>query len=546
MEWIRNWLAQIQAQLSGLNQSSKWLIACLLVIAAMSLLFVALLTGRTDMAVLVQGASAEQFNQITQYLDARGIEYQVRGDQLLVPEDQKISVAAAMQTQSLLPESGQGFAELIERQTWWQSSDQNQQAYRVALMNELSRTIARWPDVARANVIIDFPREQGFDATVKSPTASVNLHMGRGSLNQKVADSIAGLVSGAVAEMAPEDVVVIDAEAGRHFRARGQQEIYATDMMEMMQTQEKLYHDKIASALSYIPNVIVAVNVEVDPTRRQVQSTKYSREDSVELITRESSRTESTREAGSGGEPGARPNVGADIAGANAAGRSSSVEEAEAEFDPFAGRINEHLVDPGGVTQVSATVNVPRSFFVSLYMQGREQDAEPPDDAALQPTISSHLARIREQIQPLISAKEQGVVVVDVYPDGSPAMATAMAGPGGGGGVIGQMLSGGIIRFAGLAALAAASLLTMFLMLRKAAQQPKTPTAEEIAGLPPALDVPDELVGEAGEADSALPGMELDEDQMASRQVSKQVADMVKSNPDEATTLLRQWIKQSS
>ncbi|MHB1158424.1 MAG: flagellar M-ring protein FliF C-terminal domain-containing protein [Phycisphaerales bacterium] len=546
MEWIRKSLAQIQAQMSEMSVSMKMLIGVLCMVILAALLLVAAYSGTSATSPLLdQPSTAEHRAVITSYLDGRGIKYTIKGDSIWVPTSRRYEIMAGLQIGNLLPEdAGNGFSSLVEKQSWWQSNEQNRQLYTIALQNELASNMRKMRGVSGAKVIISRPESRGFDATFKRPTASVNVMMSVGKVDQKLADAIAGMVAGSVAEMKAEDVAVIDAAAGTQFRKRGEADIVATDYLELVQAQEAMYRTKVTEALGYIPKVIVAVNVEVDPKRVNTNETVYSNERSVSLIKSETTKTQNSSESKPGGEPGVRANAGISIPGASENGRKQNMEETTNEYDPHAGMTQSTTFDPGGVpTRVSATVNVPRSYFAALFMQGKAADTKEPDDAALQPLITEHLDRIRKQVEPLLTTKQAGQVVVDVYPDTSPVPASAGVA-GGSGGM--SLLSGGMVRYASLGTLAMVSLLAMFMMLRKASgpMSGAAPSAAELAGLPAQISTASEMLGEAGEADSALPGIELDDEQIATRQIAEQVGEMVKNKPAEAANLLRQWMKQ--
>lgn len=546
MEWIRKSLAQIQAQMSEMSVSMKMLIGVLCAVILAALLLVSAYSGTAATSPLLdQPSTAEQRAVITGYLDGRGIKYTIKGDSIWVPTSRRYEIMAGLQIGNLLPEdAGNGFSSLVEKQSWWQSNEQNRQLYMIALQNELGSNIRKMRGISGAKVIISRPESRGFDATFKRPTASVNVMMSVGKVDQKLADAIAGMVAGSVAEMKAEDVAVIDAAAGTQFRKRGEADIVATDYLELVQAQEAMYRTKVTEALGYIPKVIVAVNVEVDPKRVNTNETVYSNERSVSLIKSETTKTQNSSESKPGGEPGVRANAGISIPGASENGRKQNTEETTNEYDPHAGMTQSTTFDPGGVpTRVSATVNVPRSYFTALFMQGKAADTKEPDDAALQPLITEHLDRIRKQVEPLLTTKQAGQVVVDVYPDTSPVLASAGVAMGSGGM---SLLSGGMVRYASLGTLAMVSLLAMFMMLRKASgpMSGAAPSAAELAGLPAQISTASEMLGEAGEADSALPGIELDDEQIATRQIAEQVGEMVKNKPAEAANLLRQWMKQ--
>ncbi len=545
MNWLRNTLNQIQANLSGLNTSTKMVMAMLVIFLAATLGLVALYAGRADLAPLIdQAVAAGDRAAITSYLDMRSIPYEVRGDRIFVPVDRRIDVLAALQTNQMLPEdTSNGFTNLVNQQKWWQSSEQGRMHFDIALQNELSAIVSKMRGVDSASVIISRPISRRFGDNYKRPSASVNVMPANERLNQKTAGAIAGLVAGAVAEMEDTDVTVIDARAGRQFRPRDDEDFVPGDLIELVQTQERVYRDKISDALGYIPRVIVAVTVEVDPARKQTQSTEYSNDTSVSLITREQSSASEGSEPIAGGEPGARSNIGLDIAGAATAARTQTTEDSEKEFEPHAGVTHKSSVDPGGVpTRISATVNVPRSFFVALFNQGKEEPAEPTDDE-LQPLIDDQLPRIEKQVKNLVDLADAGRVVVDVYPDANPELALAgvAGGTGGGGGLLG----GPLMRHVSLGALALVSIGAVFMLLKKTnQQQAEVPSAVELAGLPPDLTAEDEVAGEAGSVEGVLMGIELDDEQISSRKVNEQVSQMVKENPGDAAQLLKRWVNQ--
>lgn len=558
MDFVKRWLTQIQAQLQDLTLSQKMLIATLVIVIPMMLLLIFQWAATPEMVpVLDQSLDRARQSRITAILEGQGISYKLVGDRIMVPREKQLMALATAQMQNLLPEdTSTGFDKLVvENQNWWNSNEQNRTLYNIAKQKVLAAVLTAYPWVHDATVIISPPQETGFGATHQRPTASVNIVLDRGKLDQKRVDAIAGLVSGAVAEMRPEDVNIIDAVNGRQWKVRPEGQIFAGDYLEQVQIQEAKYREKIQRALGYIPNVIVAVNVEVDMTRRQINSRSYDKDASVSLVTKEHSLTEQTTEGAAGGEPGVRPNTGQANAGAAisaASPRQSSTEESDTEFDAFAGEKTEVSANPGGMpTQINATVNIPRSYFVTLFQQGKapaaagdgEAAAPPaPTDEALSPTIEAALPRIKKQIETLVvTGKNPGQVVVDVYPDaGAPFGAPGAAQPAG---FAGSLLAGGsMAKTISLGTLVLVALGAMFMLLRSATKKPPRPSVQELAGVPPkVLDADLEFVGQAEEMDPAMTGLELDEAEIRHRKLTEQIGDMVKANPAEVASLINRW-----
>jgi len=82
----------------------------------------------------------------------------------------------------------------------------------------------------------------------------------------------------------------------------------------------------------------------------------------------------------------------------------------------------------------------------------------------------------------------------------------------------------------------------MFSLVRKANTPVEIPTAEELVGMPPTLETPSDLIGEADESDLAMAGIEVGEEQVKSKRMLEEVAKMVETNPDAAARLMKQWI----
>jgi flagellar M-ring protein FliF len=101
----------------------------------------------------------------------------------------------------------------------------------------------------------------------------------------------------------------------------------------------------------------------------------------------------------------------------------------------------------------------------------------------------------------------------------------------------------GLIDKAVLGVLAVAALGMMFMLIRKSGKRPEMPTVEELVGLPPELETPSDVIGDALEGEAPLAGIEVGEDEVQSQKMLEQVAEMVKDNPEVAAKLLNRWIQ---
>ena len=381
------------------------------------------------------------------------------------------------------------------------------------------------------------------------PTASVSLVTDGTGLNQTKVDAIAHLVARAHPRLEVDQVAVVDATVGRSYQPRGDDEMSGRAHLEQKQATESYLRRTIEEHLDYIPGVRVAVNAQVDSSVAERTRTTYEepKVGPVEDETRTLSSTNQRRPQ----EPGVRSNTGVAIGGSGTSSQMND-ERSRSRVQPAFGNASERVHDPRGYAmKINATIGVPRSYFVARYRLLEGDPEAEPDEAALTPMITDELARITADIQPLIETDAfdqalQGTVRVseiadfaDLYPGAAAGLMAAADG-----GLVGGMLSGGVVKYATLGGLAVISLVMMFLMVRKASAPEELPTAEELAGIPPALtDSHNTLVGEADETDPILEGVEIDEGSMERQQMLDQVSGLIRNSPDEAAMLVRKWMK---
>jgi len=101
-----------------------------------------------------------------------------------------------------------------------------------------------------------------------------------------------------------------------------------------------------------------------------------------------------------------------------------------------------------------------------------------------------------------------------------------------------------MVKTAALGGVALLALGLVVMTAMRATRRETLPTAAELVGLPPALDGASDLVGEAGEADSVLQGLELTDDEMRHRKMMEQVSELVGEKPSEAARILGRWMTE--
>ena len=180
--------------------------------AVLLTLFVRLI-GTPDYKPLYKDLDPSDAQALASQLAAQNIPHQISpdGKTVSVPAD-KLDAARMQTAQQGEPHSGRMGFELFDKMTWGQTEFDEKVAYQRALEGELERTIQTLANVDRARVHLVMPSDSVFIDRQRGAKASVILKLKRGGLSKDSAMAIARLVAGAVDELKPEDVSIIDAD----------------------------------------------------------------------------------------------------------------------------------------------------------------------------------------------------------------------------------------------------------------------------------------------------------------------------------------------
>ncbi|MEM9373019.1 MAG: flagellar M-ring protein FliF C-terminal domain-containing protein [Planctomycetota bacterium] len=560
MEQIRRSLANIQDGLGQLGPTHKLLFGSLAVIALMTLFLVSQYAAKPTMVDLM---SQQGDPQLVGALRAVGIEAEVSEGRVLVPSGTQHAALAHLSSSGQLPsDTTILFNNLIQSQDWKASREQHRQQAVIALQNELSRVISQIRGVREARVIIDAPESAGLGRAVREPSASVTVfgHGGAG-IPQPTVDAIASLVAGSRAGLHPARVQVIDGSTGRP-REVSSEESMASGMYMDHKRQVELYTQReIERLLVYVPGAVVTVNAVVDVTRVAMRADKYlePKSGSVSILKSETTSEGSNTQGSRGAEPGLRSSSTADISqGRRASGQESEESTTNTENEIRIGSETTETVDPRGMpTYLSASVIIPREWIESLIRSSRPEDqaedtitqaeADVYFEDSIKPTMEKTIKTRLSTVGP-DGNMQDGVVEIAMAP-----MPAGMAGFSGGGGLMGVSGPGGggggglfsassLIETVVLGVLSLIALIMMLMLVRRAGKRPELPTAEELVGVPPALEIAGDMVGEAAEGDAPMAGIEISDDEVKIEKMREQVAELISSDPDGAATLVGRWI----
>ncbi len=591
MDRLRTILAGIQKQLGLLTVTQKLLIASLCVLALMTFFLVAQYTGSPATIALFPSGTAEDQQKAAAFLKQRGFDIKIAtdGKVMMLPDQRYIALAAMTKEQQLPTDKKLMFESLVTQTSWIEDLQTKKTKRNYALQNELNKII-RAMGFDDAAVIIDVPIDAGgIGAAARKPVAQVTVFPPSGQgLEQGSVNALADMVGGSVAGLSPREISVIDGRSRRSYKA-----VSADDLafgggayIEQAAKVEKRLHEKIVEHLRFMPEVSVSVNAIVDAVKRERERTAVlpKGQGSVSMPTEETSATTTTSNNAKGGiEPGVQANTGADLnRGGSSGGADSSNNETSTVKSSvmFGNEIIKEREAMGRPTKINVTVNVPREYVAAIWKQnaapvapaagatgGAAASTEPTEKDIADTFDKSVRTQIEGMILPLVETEGSmasaaissaaqlvsGTVKVSLIPISMANMGGGgMSGAGGGskagfmggGGTFMSLLDGGMIKTVALGVLAMVALGMMFTMVRKAGKAPSLPTAEELVGIPPALEPGTEVVGEAVEGDTAMIGIEIDDQSLKTGKMLEEIGTLVKNNPQTAASVFNRWLTE--
>jgi flagellar M-ring protein FliF len=268
-------------------------------------LFMASRLNQPDMGLLYSELSAQDSGQIVGKLEAQGIPYELRagGSQIYVPSDRALRLRMSFAEEGL-PRGGVIGYEIFDRSEALGATSfvQNLNQLR-AIEGELARTISSLAPVAGARVHLVIPRRDLFSRERQEPTASVVVKLRQsGGLARPQVQAIQHIVASSVAGLKPERVSIVD-DRGT-LLARGQAENDSASVATTAEEMRRSYEQRAARTIEELlersvgPGKVRAeVSAEMDFDRIVTSTESYDPDGQVVRSTQTVSEANNAEEA---------------------------------------------------------------------------------------------------------------------------------------------------------------------------------------------------------------------------------------------------------
>ncbi len=310
-----------------------------------------------DYKPLMSGMEPADAQTISAELTAKKIPFQLGpdGTSISVPADQ-VDAARLELASHDSPHSGRMGFEIFDKVSWGQTEFDEKVNYQRALEGELERTIQTMSNVKSARVHLVMATDSVFMDRERSAKASVTLRLRHGSLSRDELGAITHLVAGAVDELKPSDVAIVDADSNQSLGPN-------SGTGSSSEGEEAALTKRLIATLAPVvgaERIHATVNIEYETGSSEESQEKYDPAVSIPLNMQ---RSEENVAGGvvNGGIPGTSSNVLAAKPGTPAAaplkdgGQSSKTESATYGVN----KTKRHIIEPAGrIRRLTAAVLV--------------------------------------------------------------------------------------------------------------------------------------------------------------------------------------------
>lgn len=349
-------------------------------------------------ALLYSNLDLKEAGTITAALDQAGVKYEVKGDgsTILVPRDEVASTRLMLSGKGL-PTAGSVGYEIFDQSNALGQTDFVQQLNRQrALEGELARTIRSLDGITSARVHLVLPKRQVFEEEAEQPSASVNIGVGGREPSADQVRAIQNLVAGAVPNMKPDRVTVVD----QHAKTLSGGEV---GMAAEADGRKSEVEQRIAKQVKNLVEGVVGagkarVNVTADLELARVTVQQETFDPDGQVIRSESTTEENSRENDTAG--GGQASVAGNIPGADGGENNNSSSSGRADTTTnyeISKTVRTEVQEPGTVKRLSVAVAVDGATAVG-------KDGKP---GAYTPRSAEEMQRIEQLVRTAVGYNQE-------------------------------------------------------------------------------------------------------------------------------------------
>jgi len=339
-------------------------------------------------------------------LQAGKTDFKRRGQRLLVPGDKVEEYNAVLLASGSLP---QNWAEEWESQYTdigpFANNKQMDARKEIARAKLASQMLGALPDIDYANVVWDEEKKARWPNPPKSTaTVSVRPKPGR-EIPQSLVHAIRTSIAGMKAGLQPGDVTVLDLGRGIAHQEAPENDPFNDRVLQRIQQLKEMYRNDILTAIDYIDDVRVAVNVDIDKIKSSVSREQLMQSQGSTLYSENYNVKNNSNQFQTQREPGQNANGPLNLQAQQTPRQtedSSTTKESVLTAPSY--KVVEQAVIGALPENVRVSVVIPEAYYRTVAMQSGELSAEATDEEIrgaaedrkkkIEPEVRNRIAKI--------------------------------------------------------------------------------------------------------------------------------------------------------
>ena len=475
-------------------------------------------------------------------IDAGLTDFRHEGQRLMVPKGEEGRYNAALVDGGALPNH---WAEELEKSLadggLFQSKAQLQVKLDIVLGKELRRVLRALPDIEEASAKWTTSNPRRWPSTGSKVTALVSVRPKAGhELSMARIQSLRYATASMVPDLEAGNVTVLNQLTGDAYTADDGSNPYDSRALQKASEYARDYEGKIRAALSYIPGVLVTVNVELENIQRSIERKRTILPKPIAVLETTMTRDTSSNGGGPSGPPGAGSNTPRQLATQSTTPKTQTSKNTETSVTNIPSITDTEMVyTPGAPESVKVAVSIPKAYAQTVAMAGKEPAADETATDGTLPTVTAAevataetetLAKVKLQVENLIPKAAQAdpvdAVAISFHIPGVPEVTpleTSLVD------TAGETLG----RWGGAAGLAMFALWALWMLNKSMKKMPAIDDAEENAAASLSLSLPTAEVEQVVEP--VVEDSRRDE-----------IQSVVRDDPELAANVLNKWLRSGN
>ncbi len=329
------------------------------------------------------------------------------GQRIMVPAADLPKYNAALLKFDAMPNGlGEELLKQYETMGPFSTEKERQERKDAMLLKEIRRIIRAVPEIQDARVAIASSGKRSWSQRSQT-TANVTVTpRNNRELSARLVNSIQSAVASMVPDLKPSDVTVFDNVNGISYKGDSADEPFDSKLVSRIREFQSSYQHQISRDLSYIPDVGVTVNVDIEKVKTEfVRSQVIDPKKTAPLFSQEMKLKDTLQQQPSKGEGGQVANRPGSVGGTPGMDRNRQFsDESSQALNGVSFETSEKELIAAMPKAVQVSVGIPRDYYRNVAAQRKaagEADQAKLDVAAIEKEV---LANVGKSVKSLIPA----------------------------------------------------------------------------------------------------------------------------------------------